>query len=162
MSCSTHGDESHQLAKNGQEWNSSEGQKTSRMEDSGTGSTRAFEGGSRSRKTTTVGLPGTPEERTKLRHKPSTMERYLDDQYEHWVQSPPPSTFSQSPMDPNLTRPSRVSTWCKNLLETIWFPSGVLVYWRTTVIAENALYCDWLKKWQKDKISISLPCAGTN
>lgn len=109
MSCSTHGDEAHQLAKNGQEWNSSEGQKTSRMEDSGTGSTRAFEGGSRSRKTTTVGLPGTPEERTKLRHKP-TMERYLDDQYEHWVQSPPPSTFSQSPMDPNLTRPSRVST----------------------------------------------------
>ena len=59
------------LQYNGKYLSLSEGQKTSRMEDSGTGSMRVLEAGlmqslSRSRKTTVVGLPGGSEERNKL------------------------------------------------------------------------------------------------
>ena len=69
-------------------------------------------------KATTVVLPETPEERRQLRQKPSTMERYLDDQYEHWVQSPPPSTFnSQSPVD---LKPPRVRTFSFNTFHLLF------------------------------------------
>ena len=51
--------------------------------------------------------PDTPESgrhRTRSKHgKPSTMERYLEDQYEHWVQRPP-TTFGENTMDHQAMR----------------------------------------------------------